>query len=192
MVELPEMRQNRWNFLLKFCCFSRTHYQKTLFAHKLLWLWPLMISHFQITNITQVTNVVKAVRKENRDIPIWIGETSSSYGGGADGLSNTYVAGFMWVKLHKLMMLLRICILIIRWLDKLGISAAYGVDNVFRQTLIQGNYALLRKNFDPNPVNEANSSSQLQVHSARKTTFDILKPDRKYSETGMREVYRNL
>ena len=30
------------------------------------------------------------------DSPVWLGESSSCWGGGAPGLSDRYVAGFMW------------------------------------------------------------------------------------------------
>ncbi|PFX26400.1 heparanase-like isoform X2 [Stylophora pistillata] len=62
----------------------------------------------------------------------WLGETSSAYGGGASGLSDRYVAGFMW-------------------LDKLGLAARLKHEVVVRQTFFGGNYALLDKNLDPNP-----------------------------------------
>ncbi|GFS08932.1 heparanase [Elysia marginata] len=65
--------------------------------------------------------------------PIRLTETSTAYGGGADGLSNGYVAGFLW-------------------LDKLGLSAKYGVTHVFRQTFFGGRYALVDMNLNPNPV----------------------------------------
>ncbi|CAG2214528.1 HPSE [Mytilus edulis] len=54
----------------------------------------------------------------------WLGETGSAYGGGAPGLSNTYVAGFMW-------------------LDKLGISAVGGLDVLIRQTFYGGHYSII-------------------------------------------------
>uniref|UniRef100_A0AAQ5ZSK4 Heparanase n=1 Tax=Amphiprion ocellaris TaxID=80972 RepID=A0AAQ5ZSK4_AMPOC len=65
--------------------------------------------------------------------PIWLGETSSAYGGGAVGLSDTFVAGFMW-------------------LDKLGLGATLGLDVVMRQVLVgSGSYHLLDENLDPLP-----------------------------------------
>ncbi|CDQ84222.1 unnamed protein product [Oncorhynchus mykiss] len=60
---------------------------------------------------------------------VWLGETSSAYGGGAKGLSDTFVAGFMW-------------------LDKLGL----GLDVVIRQVLIgSGTYHLVDDNLNPLP-----------------------------------------
>ncbi|RUS75154.1 hypothetical protein EGW08_017094 [Elysia chlorotica] len=64
--------------------------------------------------------------------PIRLTETSTAYGGGADGLSNGYVAGFLW-------------------LDKLGLSAKYGITHVFRQTFFGGKYALVDMELNPNP-----------------------------------------
>jgi heparanase 1 len=61
------------------------------------------------------------------------GETGSAYGGGAPGLSDRYVAGFLW-------------------LDKLGMAARLGVDVVVRQSLSGGNYALLDPEMEPLPV----------------------------------------
>ncbi|KAM6984590.1 heparanase [Aplochiton taeniatus] len=64
---------------------------------------------------------------------VWLGETSSAYGGGAVGLSDTFVAGFMW-------------------LDKLGLGAKLGLDVVVRQVLIgSGTYHLVDDNLDPLP-----------------------------------------
>ncbi|XP_052102586.1 heparanase-like isoform X15 [Mytilus californianus] len=63
----------------------------------------------------------------------WLGETGSAYGGGAPGLSDTYVAGFMW-------------------LDKLGISAVGGLDVLIRQTFYGGHYSIIDdKTSDPLP-----------------------------------------
>ncbi|XP_029371479.1 heparanase isoform X2 [Echeneis naucrates] len=64
---------------------------------------------------------------------VWLGETSSAYGGGAVGLSDTFVAGFMW-------------------LDKLGLGARLGLDVVMRQVLVgSGSYHLVDNNLDPLP-----------------------------------------
>lgn len=35
------------------------------------------------------------LQKEDPGVPRWLGETSSAYGGGAPGLSDRYVAGFL-------------------------------------------------------------------------------------------------
>ncbi|XP_076105371.1 heparanase-like isoform X2 [Mytilus galloprovincialis] len=64
---------------------------------------------------------------------VWLGETSSAWGGGAAGLSDRYVAGFMW-------------------LDKLGVSASLGIEVVIRQDFYGNNYGLIDpKTLDPNP-----------------------------------------
>ena len=34
--------------------------------------------------------------------PVWLGETSSTYGGGTEGLSDSFVAGFMYVSIDVL------------------------------------------------------------------------------------------
>eukprot|EP00105_Crassostrea_gigas_P019717 XP_011438298.1 PREDICTED: heparanase [Crassostrea gigas] len=75
----------------------------------------------------------RIIEATGRKRKLWLGETSSAYGGGADGLSDAYVAAFMW-------------------LDKLGISAKNNVDVVLRQSFYGGKYALLdATTVDPNP-----------------------------------------
>ncbi|XP_048250306.1 heparanase-like isoform X2 [Haliotis rufescens] len=82
---------------------------------------------------TDLTDAITTAQAHAPGVPVWIGETASAYGGGAEGLSDAYVAGFMW-------------------LDKLGLSALYGVKGVFRQSFYKGNYALLDLDtLDPNP-----------------------------------------
>ncbi|XP_018431684.1 PREDICTED: heparanase isoform X1 [Nanorana parkeri] len=72
----------------------------------------------------------------NQTVPgklVWLGETSSAYGGGCPGLSNTYIDGFMW-------------------LDKLGMSAKLGIDVVMRQALFgAGSYNLVDSDYEPLP-----------------------------------------
>ncbi|KAK5643093.1 hypothetical protein RI129_006938 [Pyrocoelia pectoralis] len=100
------------------------------------------------TQISSIKDIVKNVGADSK--PIWlgicirgkdckvnklfmlIGETSSAYGGGAPGLSNTFVATFIW-------------------LDKLGMAARNGLDIVVRQTLFRGNYSLLDEDLRPLP-----------------------------------------
>ncbi|KAK6174488.1 hypothetical protein SNE40_017755 [Patella caerulea] len=64
--------------------------------------------------------------------PCWLGETSSSYSGGTTGVSDKYVAGFLW-------------------LDKLGLSALYGLKCVIRQSFYGRNNSLIDVNLNPNP-----------------------------------------
>uniref|UniRef100_A0A1Y1N3N1 Heparanase n=1 Tax=Photinus pyralis TaxID=7054 RepID=A0A1Y1N3N1_PHOPY len=82
------------------------------------------------TQIGYIKDIVKSAGATSK--PIWLGETSSAYGGGAPGLSNSFVATFMW-------------------LDKLGIAARNGLDVVVRQTLFGSNYSLLDENLQPLP-----------------------------------------
>ncbi|KAF7252561.1 Heparanase [Varanus komodoensis] len=64
---------------------------------------------------------------------VWLGETSSAYSGGVPHVSNSYLAGFLW-------------------LDKLGLSAQLGIDVVMRQVLLgAGSYHLVDSNIDPLP-----------------------------------------
>ncbi|XP_006867785.1 PREDICTED: heparanase isoform X2 [Chrysochloris asiatica] len=79
------------------------------------------------------TQKIFQVVEETRPHKVWLGETSSAYGGGAPLLSNTFAAGFMW-------------------LDKLGLSARMGIEVVMRQVLFgAGNYHLVDENFEPLP-----------------------------------------
>lgn len=71
------------------------------------------------------------LNQPSRHLPA--GETGSAYGGGAAGLSDRYVAGFLW-------------------LDKLGLTARLGIDVVVRQSLFGGNYGLLDQAVEPLPV----------------------------------------
>lgn len=48
--------------------------------------------------IEETKSASEKVNKYQRGAELWLGETSSCYGGGAPDLSNTYVAGFMYGK----------------------------------------------------------------------------------------------
>ncbi|NXE25193.1 HPSE Heparanase, partial [Ardeotis kori] len=85
------------------------------------------------TFATAVHKVLEIVGETVPDKKVWLGETSSAYGGGAPRLSNTYVAGFMW-------------------LDKLGLSARHGIGVVMRQVFFgAGTYHLVDAKFEPLP-----------------------------------------
>ena len=64
--------------------------------------------------------------------PLWLGETSSAWGGGAAGLSDSYAAAFTY-------------------LDKLGLAGVYCNQVVMRQSILSGKYALLNNDFSPRP-----------------------------------------
>ncbi|XP_076835540.1 heparanase [Brachyhypopomus gauderio] len=85
------------------------------------------------TLAVKTNEVLEVVRSVSPEKKVWLGETSSAYGGGAAGLSDTFVAGFMW-------------------LDKLGLAAQLGLNVVMRQVLIgSGSYHLVDNNLDPLP-----------------------------------------
>ncbi|XP_027882002.1 heparanase [Xiphophorus couchianus] len=81
----------------------------------------------------KTNEVLERVQQESPGKPVWLGETSSAYGGGARGLSDTFVSGFMW-------------------LDKLGLGARLGLDVVMRQVLVgAGSYHMIDDDLDPLP-----------------------------------------
>ncbi|CAK8676761.1 unnamed protein product [Clavelina lepadiformis] len=82
--------------------------------------------------IPKLQQVRKIVQRTAHGRPLWLGETASAFGGGAPGMSNSFIDGFTW-------------------LDKLGMASKMGVDMVIRQSFIQSNYDLVDSNFDPLP-----------------------------------------
>ncbi|XP_061589497.1 heparanase isoform X3 [Cololabis saira] len=82
----------------------------------------------------KTNEVMERVKEASPGKAVWLGETSSAYGGGALGLSDTFVAGFMWM-------------------DKLGLAARLGLGVVMRQVLLgSGSYHLVDENLDPLPL----------------------------------------
>ncbi|XP_043915523.1 heparanase [Protopterus annectens] len=85
------------------------------------------------TLIQKARFVLKVVNETVPGKKVWLGETSSTFGGGTPHLSDTYAAGFMW-------------------LDKLGLSARLGIDVVVRQVIFgAGTYHLVDSKFRPLP-----------------------------------------
>ncbi|XP_067658342.1 heparanase-like [Haliotis asinina] len=85
------------------------------------------------TLVSYIQTGLDVARRTNPLTPIWLGETSSCSHGGAPGMSDRYVAGFLW-------------------LDKLGIAARMGLKGVLRQEFYAGSYSLIdNSTFDPLP-----------------------------------------
>ncbi|XP_060570501.1 heparanase-like [Ruditapes philippinarum] len=81
----------------------------------------------------QIQKGMNLTRAAGTKAKLWLGETSSAWRSGAPGLSDRYVAAFMW-------------------LDKLGMSARDGFNAVVRQSFYGGNYSLLdNETCAPNP-----------------------------------------
>ncbi|XP_034527490.1 heparanase isoform X2 [Ailuropoda melanoleuca] len=113
------------------------------------------------SSVQKVFQVVEETRPHKK---VWLGETSSAYGGGAPLLSNTFVAGFMW-------------------LDKLGLSARMGMEVVMRQVLFgAGNYHLVDENFEPLPICAAQWSNSEDGGRSHPPGFDRKNsPPRKFT-----------
>lgn len=84
------------------------------------------------TLLQEIKDADAVINKVSSSLPRWLGETSSASGGGAEGISDRFVAGFMW-------------------LDKLGLAARYGYKVILRQALFYGNYSLIGEDLEPNP-----------------------------------------
>ncbi|XP_013783325.1 heparanase-like [Limulus polyphemus] len=80
----------------------------------------------------EISTVKEIVKETGPAQSIWLGESGSAWGGGAPGLSDTYIAGFLW-------------------LDKLGLSAARGLDVVLRQSFYNGHYGMITSDLHPLP-----------------------------------------
>ncbi|CAB4037469.1 heparanase-like isoform X2 [Paramuricea clavata] len=84
-----------------------------------------------ITDIQQVQSIMRESGASSIDP--WLGETSSAYGSGVPGVSDSFIAGFTW-------------------LDKLSVAARLEQNVVIRQTLYGGSYSLIKmKTLDPFP-----------------------------------------
>ncbi|KAH0947164.1 hypothetical protein HN011_010484 [Eciton burchellii] len=81
---------------------------------------------------TQIKGMEKFITASGKNVSMWLSETSTAFGGGAPELSDRFIAGFLW-------------------LDKLGCSASAGLNVVIRQSLFNGNYAMISPDLMPNP-----------------------------------------
>lgn len=74
----------------------------------------------------------KLVHGHDHKVQLWVGETSSTYGGGTANASAGFSAGFMWV-------------------DKLAIAASLGHRVLCQQVFAQSRYSVLGEDNLPNP-----------------------------------------
>lgn len=80
----------------------------------------------------QIDTMLRNIMPYKNGLDMWLTETSSAYGGGAPGISNTFSSSPLW-------------------LDKLGVAALNGIQVVVRQSLIGANYSLIDKQLNPLP-----------------------------------------
>eukprot|EP00756_Hemistasia_phaeocysticola_P057528 Hpha_TRINITY_DN34128_c0_g1::TRINITY_DN34128_c0_g1_i1::g.75827::m.75827/K07964/HPSE; heparanase len=83
-----------------------------------------------IVNFHDANQVKDTYNARGGNAEVWLGETSSTYGGGTINASSSFVAGFLW-------------------LDKLGLAARMGHKVVCRQVLAHSNYGMI--DYDNNP-----------------------------------------
>jgi len=95
--------------------------------------WPLDRAFF--ARLKAFERVTRSSTSHSK-LPLWVSESGGAYGSGAPNLTNTFISAF-W------------------YLDELAHMARYSVSLHCRQSLLGGNYALLRRENDhqllPNP-----------------------------------------
>jgi len=69
-----------------------------------------------------------------------------------DTHANKHTQTYTRTHTHKHTHIYIFLVLHFRWLDKLGVAARGGISVVVRQSLFEGNYALLDNQLQPNPV----------------------------------------
>ena len=83
---------------------------------------PVVLDRF-----VQQSRLMKNIQKKNKwKKPIWITETSSAWGGGAENLSDRFAGVFPWI-------------------DKLGVAGEFCTKVVARQAMFSGKYQLIEK-----------------------------------------------
>ncbi|KAK7093362.1 heparanase-like [Littorina saxatilis] len=82
--------------------------------------------------VARLDDVIGQASSVDPQLPLWLTETSSAALGGMFGVSDRFVAGFLW-------------------LDKLGLCASRSIQTVIRQDFYGGNYSLIDANLNPNP-----------------------------------------
>lgn len=80
------------SFIIVIMSFSYRYYENGATALFPDFFNPEILDKFAV----EANNTVNIVTQQRQlDVELWLGETSSCYGGGAPGLSDTYLAGFM-------------------------------------------------------------------------------------------------
>ncbi|ELT92924.1 hypothetical protein CAPTEDRAFT_216883 [Capitella teleta] len=142
-LQVVGQRVDRVTFHQYYCNGRNTSLQEFLDPHTLSQL-PMQISRLRYS-----------IRKFD-NVTLWLGETSSCYGGGAPVLSESFVAGFLWA-------------------DKLGVAAVSGIQVVIRQSLFSGHYSLIDNDYKPNPlpIEYEQGSVTLMILNLRNRTSTI-------------------